>query len=109
MITKNITIITCGLWVFVWIFLHGFLKDTWRCSVCGSQVLRNPLESSGFCKICNKEVKITRKKVNHWGHFFMTWITAGLWIPVWIYKSSIAMKEWNCVKCGSKVENTIQH
>ena len=63
-------------------------------------------ESTGFCKICNKQSMLRRKGINHIFHFFMSVVTLGLWIIVWI-ASAIRIGGWRCTQCGSKVSRDI--
>lgn len=57
--------------------------------------------ASGFCKNCDKQVMITRKGTSHILHVFLSLITAGLWIPIWIL-CAIKIGGWRCSQCGMK-------
>ena len=54
-----------------------------------------------YCPHCNHKQIFVRVRINHWGHFFLTVITAGLWAISWIsvYIGSI-LRPWRCEHCG---------
>lgn len=58
--------------------------------------------SNKFCKVCGKNVKITRNGRNHILHLLLTLITAGLWLLVWI-PLLLTSEPWRCNECGNKV------
>jgi hypothetical protein len=55
----------------------------------------------GFCKDCNKDVKVFTKAPNHILHLLLSIITAGIWLIVWIM-ACISHDPWRCDECGSK-------
>lgn len=57
-----------------------------------------------FCTRCNDYVAAERVSTSHLIHFVLTLITAGLWLPVWIF---IALtKGHRCRQCGSATTST---
>lgn len=42
----------------------------------------------GYCSSCKKNHKVVKKLPNHLLHFFLSFFTGGLWLPVWIFLSS---------------------
>lgn len=42
---------------------------------------------------------VTRPATNHLLHFFITFLTCGLWLVVWIL-ASIKIGGWRCTRCG---------
>ena len=53
------------------------------------------------CKMCEKKVLATRPGTSHLLHLFLSVITAGIWIPVWVLISA-KIGGWRCPNCGSK-------
>lgn len=53
------------------------------------------------CKLCAKKVLATRPGTSHLLHLFLSVITAGIWIPVWVLISA-KIGGWRCPNCGSK-------
>ena len=53
------------------------------------------------CKMCAKKVLATRPGTSHLLHLFLSVITAGIWIPVWVLISA-KIGGWRCPNCGSK-------
>jgi len=67
----------------------------------------------GFCKKCDKKVKLVRPqpKVTHLLHFTLSIITSGLWVFIWLITVMYShLKEYSvkyrCNECGS---NNIKH
>jgi len=56
-------------------------------------------EAKGYCRKCEKQVRIRRKKTNHLLHLILTLLTGGVWIIVWIL-CSIRVDGWRCARCG---------
>lgn len=56
---------------------------------------------SGFCKVCNDTVRVSRPGTNHILHLILTIFTGGLWILIWIL-CAITGDHWRCDRCGSK-------
>lgn len=57
-------------------------------------------EAGGYCDDCNRNVMIRRQGTSHILHLFLSVITVGLWIPVWLL-SSVRFGGWRCIVCGS--------
>lgn len=64
------------------------------------------IEDSGYCPYCEKQVVIHRKATSHLFHLFMTLITGGLWLFVWIICGidNVYFGDWRCAHCGLKVK-----
>ena len=61
------------------------------------------IETSKFCKTCNKQVLARRKGVNHILHLILSICTIGWWIIIWILvviSNIIRVGEWRCSVCG---------
>ncbi len=58
-------------------------------------------EKSSYCKDCDKKVLKKRKGTNHLLHLILSFLTAGIWIIVWIL-TAIKFGGWYCSICGSK-------
>ena len=58
------------------------------------------LYKRGFCKECNKDVKVVANGLNHVLHLFLTMFSFGLWAPIWLVLAVWA-KNWRCDECGS--------
>ena len=61
------------------------------------------IETSKFCKTCNKQVLARRKGVNHVLHLILSIFTVGWWIIIWVLvviKNIIVVGEWRCSVCG---------
>jgi hypothetical protein len=74
-------------------------------------------QSSGFCKHCREQVRITRNGSNNLLHFLVTiilglltaqfaFIGAFIWLFIW-FGSSIRFGGWRCVQCGRPASATI--
>ena len=57
-------------------------------------------ETGGYCDDCDRNVMIRRQGTSHILHLFLSIITAGLWIPIWLL-SSVRVGGWRCIVCGS--------
>ncbi len=57
-------------------------------------------EKQLFCPYCNRNVLAKRKATSNIFHFFMTMITCGIWLVIWIGQS-IKFGGWRCAVCGS--------
>lgn len=55
---------------------------------------------SGFCRVCDSQQKVTRPRANHLLHFFLSVVTCGFWLVVWL-GSAVQFGGWRCSKCGS--------
>ncbi len=55
----------------------------------------------GYCKDCEKRVRLERKGTSHILHLLLTVFTVGLWLLIWI-GLSIKMGGWTCPQCGGK-------
>ena len=60
-------------------------------------------QTGRFCAHCQKNVMATGTTPNHVLHLFLSLITAGLWILVWILVGLASIGGWRCTQCGSKV------
>jgi hypothetical protein len=61
------------------------------------------IETSKFCKACNKQVLARRKGVNHILHLILSLLTFGIWVIIWILvvvKNIVVVGEWRCSTCG---------
>ena len=61
------------------------------------------IETSKFCKTCNKQVLARRKGVNHILHLILSLFTFGIWVIIWILvvvKNIVVIGEWRCSTCG---------
>lgn len=63
-------------------------------------------ESTGYCKMCNKQVMIRRKGTSHVLHFLLSCVTCGFWIPVWLL-ASVRFGGWRCTQCGRKTSRSL--
>jgi len=59
------------------------------------------LESTDYCKRCDKDVLIRRLGTNHIGHLILTIVTAGRWIIIGIF-ASIKIGGLRCSVYGRK-------
>ena len=55
-----------------------------------------------YCKNCGMDVKATRERPHHLFHLFMSIITGGLWLIVWIL-AALLKDSWHCSACGSRI------
>lgn len=56
-----------------------------------------------YCPACTRYVRAEKVKQSNLLHLFMTVITGGIWIFVWIMRSfSTDLDSWQCPFCGSK-------
>lgn len=59
------------------------------------------------CPNCGKDQPAHRPEstVSHGFHAFMTFLTCGLWVVIWIICAAKGPdRSWKCVKCGEVVE-----
>jgi hypothetical protein len=55
----------------------------------------------GYCEFCESRVRLERSgSVNHVLHLILTFLTAGLWLVVWV-AAILWPKRWACSVCGS--------
>jgi len=59
-------------------------------------------ERSAFCDYCRCPVLGRREGPNNTLHLIMTFLTLGLWIPIWLL-ASIGLGDFACPTCGGKV------
>jgi hypothetical protein len=55
----------------------------------------------GYCKHCGSMRKVEKSGVNHTFHGFLTLLTCGGWIPIYIICSIANPTKWRCWDCGS--------
>lgn len=55
------------------------------------------------CDRCNRNVMAQRDEPLHFFHFFVSFVTLGLWLPVWAYIAWHA-EPWMCPHCGDEVD-----
>lgn len=58
-------------------------------------------EAKGYCRTCQKQVRIRRKGTNHLLHLILTLLTGGFWIIGWVM-CAIKIDGWRCSHCGEK-------
>jgi len=63
-------------------------------------------EASGFCKRCNRDVMIRRAGTSHLLHLFLSVITAGFWIIIWVL-AAVKIGGWRCTQCGKGVSRKL--
>ena len=56
---------------------------------------------TGFCKVCDKQVKVQGKSTSHLLHLVLTLITGGLWLIVWVL-IGMGSGDWRCECCGTE-------
>jgi hypothetical protein len=60
-----------------------------------------------WCPTCQRKVLAVRSKPNRWAHGAATFLTGGLWAPVWVAREAARdLKNtispgWRCTHCGS--------
>ena len=59
-------------------------------------------QSTGFCFHCNEQILTTKQCPNHILHLFLTIITGGLWLIIWLI-ISMTSPNWRCSKCGLEI------
>jgi len=57
------------------------------------------ITKTGYCKICDGQVKVEKPSPSHVFHLIMTIITGGLWIVIWVL--CLCDRSWRCCECGS--------
>ena len=61
--------------------------------------------STGYCKQCQKQMRIEKQNPNHILHLLLTIITGGFWGIIWLLLSlDLMMRSWICPVCGGKVK-----
>jgi hypothetical protein len=61
------------------------------------------VQTSHYCATCGRQTLHTKERVNHILHLILSVLTAGLWIPVWIFLGATNSAErTRCSVCGSK-------
>lgn len=59
------------------------------------------------CRFCKKNTIHLHKEINHILHFFLTLITFGVWLTIWIILIIIGILRWlnhtttQCTVCGA--------
>jgi hypothetical protein len=71
------------------------------CGLFGEVLVMAEQRKQRKCKMCEKKVLATRPGTSHLLHLFLSVITAGIWIPVWVLISA-KIGGWRCPNCGSK-------
>jgi hypothetical protein len=59
-------------------------------------------ESTGFCRVCNKQSLLRRRGTNHILHLLLTIVTFGWWSLAWLSFSLKLGGGWRCGQCGAK-------
>ena len=63
------------------------------------------LAERGFCETCAKTVRAHKiKKINHWGHLFLSLLTVGLWVTPWVLIALMTKPIALCFACGDKLK-----
>lgn len=59
--------------------------------------------STGYCPVCGRQTLFAKEGISNVLHLLLSVVTAGLWIPVWIF---LAVKSggssMRCQTCGTK-------
>lgn len=62
--------------------------------------------TSKWCRYCRRMVYAVGKTESTGSfliHLLMTFVTVGLWLPIWIVSSLAYVGNYRCTRCGSKV------
>lgn len=62
---------------------------------------------SGYCKRCDEQRVVFRKRANHVLHLLLTVLTLGLWVVIWL-GVAIQFGGWRCSVCGGKVSGRVR-
>ena len=60
-------------------------------------------QAGRFYAHCQKHIMATGTTPNHLLHLFLSLITFGLWIPIWILVTLGKIGGYRCTQCGSRV------
>lgn len=60
-------------------------------------------QTGSYCPSCQKNVMAVGSSPNHLLHLVLSFITAGLWLVVWLLLAIGTMGNYRCSQCGSKV------
>lgn len=53
-----------------------------------------------YCQVCKRSTQHIRPSVSHILHLFLTIITAGIWLIVWLIAFFNAKSQSQCTQCG---------
>jgi hypothetical protein len=54
------------------------------------------------CRTCGQKTASMKPGINHVGHFIVTILTGGLWLPFWMLAAIGGGGPWRCQQCGSR-------
>lgn len=64
--------------------------------------------SQGYCPTCEKKVLALKTPTNHILHFILSFLSLGLWTPIWILAAlGGSLSPWRCHDCGSEVKGAL--
>jgi hypothetical protein len=56
--------------------------------------------TSRYCSHCKDNVLALESTPSHGIHLFLTIVTLGMWIPIWIVATICSFGSMRCSKCG---------
>ena len=64
------------------------------------------ITETGYCPYCEKQVLIQKKGTSHILHLFLSIITCGAWLFVWLVcgVNNAFFGKWRCSHCGMFVK-----
>lgn len=57
-----------------------------------------------YCRCCRHNTLHGRNGLNNWVHFFLTLLTAGIWLVIWLplLVANGVSTSYKCITCGTK-------
>ena len=60
-------------------------------------------QTGRYCAHCQKDVMASGTTPSHLLHFFLSVLTFGLWVPIWILVAVGKIGGYRCTQCGNRV------
>lgn len=58
---------------------------------------------TAWCHTCARPTRFAQKEPSHVFHLLLTFLTCGLWLPMWFAVWSFSvLNAWRCTFCGMK-------
>jgi len=71
---------------------------------CRRVMVMGIIEKQAYCDKCDKDVRVTKKGINHLLHFLLLILTSGVWVFPWLLCIAYnSLSTYRCVGCEKEI------